>query len=107
MGNTCVVDEKIPKTENMYSRHVDYNKRVTTAVIDSVYIVMRRVVAFDWTSNNKMIVKVFKSHSKAVDYLTSLGCVAGVDNAFGEVVWSLDMCDGLRSQYTIEHHEVC
>lgn len=107
MENTCVVDEKIPKTENMYSCYVDYNKRVTTAVIDNVYVVMRRVVAFDWTSNNKMIVKVFRSHSKAVDYLTSLGCVAGVDNDSGEVVWSLDMFDGLRSQYTIERHEVC
>lgn len=107
MGNTCVIDEKIPKTGNMYSCHIDDNKRVTTAVMDSVYVVVRRFIAFDWTNNNKMIVKVFKSYYKAVDYLTSLGCVVGVDKASGEVVWSLDVCDGLRSQYTIEHHEVC
>ena len=106
MKNECLIDELMPETENAYEKRVSRNARVATAVNDYVYIVMRKVVSFDWVGGVGMIDKIFRSHSKAVDYLTRLGCTASTDKASGKLMWTLELIDGVRSVYTIERHDV-
>ena len=106
MENTCFVDEVIPETESAYEKCASHNAQVATLMRRCVYIVMRKVTSFDWVGGVGMIDRVFNSYSKAVDYLTQLGCVAGTDKDSGATIGTLEIIDGVKSVYTIERHDI-